>query len=81
VGIGVGVGVGVPILVAIALIPWCLRRRRKKADVRTTDTGSRIAEMAARSSGLNARDQEKFGYAQLSELNAQAVVYEMGSGR
>lgn len=89
-GIGVGIGVGVPVLVAIALIPWCLRRLRNKGDSPTVPTGARSAtnstfygqkhELDARNSRLNAATHEKFGYSQVSELNAH-VVYEMGTDR
>lgn len=91
VGIGVGIGVGVPILLAIALIPWCLRRRRNMEDAPKDPTGTRSANHSAfygqthefdtRNSRMNGAIHEKFGYAQLSELNAQPVIYEMGTSR
>jgi hypothetical protein len=88
VGIGVGIGVGVPILLIIALIPWFLRRRRNKAGASTNPNGSRGAihsdhkhELDARNSRLNAAAQGNFGNAQLSELNAQPAIHEMGTGR
>jgi hypothetical protein len=91
VGIGICVGVRVPIHLVIAFIPWCLRRWRNKADAPTDPSGTRSSinsafygykhELEAKNSRLNDMFQKKFGYSQMSELNAEPVIYEVGTSR